>query len=71
MAIVLEVQPYCANCLDFDSEITKPTRIEHLDGEYIYGDTVVRCRYAKRCENIRKYLTRQKKIVDAIDALNN
>ena len=61
MAIVLEVQPYCANCLDFEADVSRPTRIEHIDGEFIYGDTTVRCRYVKRCENIRKYLIRQEK----------
>lgn len=61
MAIVLEVQPYCTKCLDFEADVSKPTRIDYGDGEFIYGDTIVRCRYAKRCENIRKYLIRQEK----------
>ena len=61
MAIVLEVQPYCSNCLDFEAEVTKPVRIEHVDGEFVYGDTVVRCEYAKRCKNLVKFLGRQTK----------
>lgn len=61
MAIVIEVQPYCASCLDFEADVTKPDRIWHLDGEFVFGDTVVKCRYAKRCENIKKFLMRQEK----------
>ena len=61
MAIVLEVKPYCTNCLDFEADVTKPARYECIEGEFTLGDTYVRCRYAKRCENIRKYLFRQSK----------
>lgn len=61
MAIVLEVQPYCSHCLDFDADVTRPGKMEYPDGEIILGDTYVKCRYAKRCENIRKYLIRQDK----------
>lgn len=58
MAIVLEVQPYCAACVDFEADVSKPDKITCLDGTIILSNTVVRCKYAKRCENIRKYLTR-------------
>lgn len=61
MAIVLEVQPYCASCPDFEADVTKPVKIEHLDGEFVLGDTYVRCEYAKRCKNLVKFLDRQKK----------
>ena len=61
MAIVLKVQPYCAACLDFEPDVARPVKVEHIDGEIVLGDTYVRCEYAKRCENIRKYLIRQEK----------
>lgn len=60
MAIKLEVQQYCSECLDFTPDVTKPERskLYSYDGEVhtIQTDTLVRCSYAKRCENIRRYL---------------
>lgn len=66
MAIKLEVQEYCSECWDFTPDVIKPERIV-LHNEYdaeVYStqtDTIVRCKYAKRCENIKKYLSRQTK----------
>ena len=60
MSIILEVQPYCKQCLDFEADVTKPNKI-YAGEEIILGDTVVRCEHARRCENIRKYLVRQEK----------
>lgn len=62
MAIVLDVQPYCMKCLDFEANVAKPSKVCTLDtGEIILGDTVVRCEHARRCENIRKYFERLEK----------
>lgn len=62
MAIKIEVQPYCGHCLEFEPDVVKPLKVTNDDGELILGDTAVRCKYAKRCENIKKYLMRQKKL---------
>lgn len=66
MAIRLEVQEYCSECLDFTPDITKPERSTAYNdrNEVVYSqqtDTIVACKYAKRCENIKKYLSRQMK----------
>lgn len=62
MAIVLDVQPYCMKCLEFEADVTKPNKGYALGtGEIILGDTIVRCEYARRCENIRKYFERLEK----------
>lgn len=61
MAIVLDVQPYCASCIDFEADVSKPDKMTSSDGTVILGNTVVRCKYAKRCENIRKYFMRLEK----------
>ena len=61
MSIVLEVQPYCANCLDFEADVTKPGKVYTNYDEIVLGDTIIRCEYARRCENIRKYFIRQEK----------
>ena len=61
MAIKLEVQPYCANCTNFEPDVIRPMKTVYIDGEVVVGDTIVRCDYAKRCENIKKFLARQEK----------
>lgn len=66
MAIRLEVQEYCSECWDFTPDVIKPERTvlygdDNVAGCSIQTDTIVRCKYAKRCENIKKYLSRQTK----------
>lgn len=57
MAIRLEVQDYCADCLDFEPDVTKPQRARTEDGEVVLQtDTIVECKYAKRCTAIKRYL---------------
>lgn len=62
--IRLDVQGYCAECCDFESDIAKPVRdtVRSSGGiiEVIQTDTIVRCKYAKRCENIRRFLEKHK-----------
>lgn len=70
MAIRLEVQPYCESCCDFDPDVTKPEKetlhvYDHrniIDKDIVVRqtDTIVRCKYAKRCEAIKRYLSQQK-----------
>lgn len=59
--IRLDIQPYCSNCCNFEPDVTRPEKIEcDFDyGKYTITDTIVRCKFAKRCENIKKYLERQ------------
>lgn len=64
MAIRLVVQDYCSTCFDFDPDVTRPEKIP----EYYFldditrtqiTDTVVKCKNARRCENIKRYLEKQ------------
>ena len=59
MAIVLQVKDYCSHCLDFEADVVKPEKIYTGDYALEYTDTIVRCEYAKRCENIKRYLEKQ------------
>lgn len=63
--IRLDIQPYCGSCCDFDPDVTKPTRSTFATSikevEVIQSDTIVRCKYAKRCESIKRYLEQQSK----------
>lgn len=64
MAIVLQVKDYCSYCLDFEADVVKPERVflhgdDCLTSESFQTSTIVRCVYAKRCENIRRYLEKQ------------
>ena len=62
--IRVDVQPYCSECCDFDPDITKPVRL-YCDGTFMGDstiartDTIIRCRHAKRCEGIKRYLEHQ------------
>lgn len=59
--IRLDIQKYCEACCDFEPNVIKPERdfIGRDDGSKIVctqTDTIVRCKYAKRCEAIKRYL---------------
>lgn len=56
MAIVLEVEDYCQQCLDFTPELIKPQRVLLEDGEMVTSDAIVHCQYGKRCAGIVRYL---------------
>lgn len=58
--ITLDVKPYCQSCLDFEPDVEKPEKLYGESIEYIISDTVIRCRYRKRCEAIKRYLDKQK-----------
>lgn len=62
--IRLDIQPYCDDCCDFDPDVIKPSKQLHRaegsdDVSLIKTDTVIRCKHAKRCETIRRYLKQQ------------
>lgn len=63
--IRLDIQPYCNACCDFDPDVTKPERSTFTTGlneiTVVQSDTIVRCKYAKRCESIKRYLDYQAK----------
>lgn len=58
--IRLDIQGYCKACCDFEPDVTKPERqlIQTNKGDAIniQTDTIIRCKYAKRCEAIKRYL---------------
>lgn len=69
MAIKLEVKPYCADCCDFEADVVKPERKEELVLDpgrrewyvnTLRTDTLVRCKYARRCEAMMRYLNQSK-----------
>lgn len=55
--IELKVEDYCHNCLDFSADVKHPDRLYAGDEVCMtFGNTVVRCEYAKRCASIKRYL---------------
>ena len=54
--IRIDVEGYCHNCLDFESDVTKPVR--NID-DNTWSDTVIQCKYRKRCSGIKRYLEHQ------------
>ena len=63
--IRVDVQPYCDSCCDFEPDITKPTKSSFATAfneiTVVQSDTIIRCKYAKRCESIKRYLDSQSK----------
>ena len=54
--IRLDVEEYCQSCLDFTADVIAPNKSYLEDGEIILGDTIVLCKYRKRCAGIKRYL---------------
>ena len=59
MAIKLEVQPYCENCLVFDADVERPTKLYGGDMPLYQTDTVIRCSYRKCCAMLIRYLAEE------------
>ena len=59
MKIRLEVEEYCHECMDFTADVTNPQRVRNGSGELTMSDTIVQCKYRKRCHNIKEYLERK------------
>lgn len=54
--IRIDVEEYCHACLDFEPDVIKPLRNIETN---TWSDTVVQCKYRKRCAGIRRYLMSQ------------
>ena len=59
--IRIDVEEYCHQCRDFSPDVIKPQRVENLEGESAYTDTIVQCEHRKRCAAIKRYLESQMK----------
>ena len=60
--ILVNVEEYCQACLDFTPDVTPPQRVWVSDEmKYIMGDTIIQCKYRKRCAGIKRYLEQQAK----------
>lgn len=57
--IVLDIQPYCQDCLVFDPDVERPQKVYNLDEELIISDTVVRCSRRRTCAGIKRYLEKE------------
>ena len=63
IVIKLIVPDYCHSCTDFEPSVTKvPDKLSTSYGHsYLYGDTIVECKYRNRCEAIYHYLKKGEK----------
>lgn len=57
--IRLDISEYCTACCDFEPDVTKPMKLYTEDQAITMSDTIIRCKNAKRCESIKRYLERQ------------
>lgn len=52
--IRLNIEEYCQSCLDFNPDVIPPTRT--ADNENELTDTIIQCKYRKRCAGIERHL---------------
>ena len=65
--IRINVEEYCHQCLDFNPDVIEPTRGYSVDGkQIIQTDTIVQCKYRKRCANMIRYLEQQQAKDEAV-----
>ena len=63
--ITLDIKPYCHECRDFEPVCEQKCYTymnKDLDGVKT-ADTVIYCKTRNRCENIRRYISRQKEAI--------
>ena len=57
--IKLDVKPYCNDCPDFTPDVEAPVHY-YADFDVVAAsDTIVRCKYRKRCESMVRFLQNQ------------
>lgn len=59
--IQVQVEEYCNDCLDFTADVFAPAKVYTADGECNIGDTVIKCKYRKRCAAITRFLEQKVK----------
>ena len=60
MAIKLEVQSYCENCLIFDADVERPAKLYDGDMPSYQTDTVIRCSRRNTCARLIRYLAEER-----------
>lgn len=60
--ITLDIKPYCHECRDFDP-VCEQKCYTYMKDEAKTSDTVIFCKTRNRCENIRRYISRQKEAI--------
>ena len=53
--IRVNVEEYCHQCLDFNPDVIPPIRSVDEKGKHVQTDTIIQCKYRKRCAGIRRY----------------
>ena len=59
--IRVNVEEYWNQCLDFNPDVIPPIRSVDEKGEHTQTDTIIQCKYRKRCSNIKRFLEQQAK----------
>ena len=59
MAIKLEVQPYCEDCMIFEADVERPMKLYGNDMPLRQTDTVIRCCRRNTCAGLIRYLEKE------------
>lgn len=57
--IKLDVEDYCQECQGFEPDADTSDFYNPLNQNECVRDTIIRCRYRKRCANMVRYLERK------------
>lgn len=66
--IILDVQPYCSECPDFEADVSKNFGVglvtcniysSELEVVTEKRETTIRCKYRKRCEALKRFLMKE------------
>ena len=58
--IVLEIQPYCRDCMVFDPDVERPVKACSMYGDdVVTSNTNSRGRRRKTCAGIKRYLEKE------------
>ena len=69
--IVLNVKPYCHNCLEFKADVEGAEILYAHNEELAVTDTIISCKHENRCEAIKKHLMHNLSIIKQFKEENN
>lgn len=59
--IILDVEPYCNDCEEFDADVKRPQHLYGAFGEVVEkSDTIIRCKHRNLCKSLCRHLREKK-----------
>lgn len=59
--IILDVEPYCNDCEEFDADVKRPQHLYDGFGQvFEKTDTIIRCEHRNLCKSLCRHLREKK-----------